>query len=344
MEESLLQDGRITLGHGAGGRLTRELVGGILLPAYGNALLEPLGDSALLPAEEGGLAFTTDGHVVSPLEFPGGDLGSLAVFGTVNDLAVAGAVPLYLSLSLILEEGLPLDTLRRIAASVGRAARLAGVQVVTGDLKVVERGHGDGIYAASSGVGRLRPGFPRRDRGPRAGDAVLVSGSVGDHGAAILACRRGMDLGGAVSDCAPVTPLVDALCAAGVRPLFLRDPTRGGLAGVLSDLAGEDDEGPACGVEVHEAAIPVRPSTAALCEITGLDPLLLACEGRVVAVVEEGEAQRALEAWRGLEAGREAAQVAVLTDAHPGRVVLRTLLGGRRNLLRPAADPLPRIC
>ncbi|MFA7331240.1 MAG: hydrogenase expression/formation protein HypE [Candidatus Delongbacteria bacterium] len=334
----------VTLGHGAGGRLTRRLVEEILLPAYGNPWLAPLGDSALLEPV-GRLAFTSDGYVVTPRFFPGGDIGSLAVNGTVNDLAVAGATPLYLSLALILEEGLPLDELRRVAASVGVAARRAGVTVVTGDTKVVEHGQGDGLYLVSSGIGRLRPNHPRADRGPAAGDAILVSGPVGDHGAVILSLRRGIELESPLhSDCAPVTPLVDALFAAGVAPLFLRDPTRGGLGGVLSDLAGEEQARPAYGVEVEEARIPLHAATAAICEITGVDPLLLACEGRVVVVVEAADIPRALAAWRALPAGAGAECVGRLTTEHPGQVVLRNALGGRRALLRPSADPLPRIC
>jgi hydrogenase expression/formation protein HypE len=338
-------ESRITLGHGAGGLLTRRLVREILLPAYGDTLLEPLGDSALLPGPTGPLAFTTDAFVVTPLFFPGGDIGSLAVCGTANDLAVAGARPLYLSLSLILEEGLPLQTLRRVAASIGFAARQAQVRIVTGDTKVVERGKGDGLYATSAGVGLLRPGYPRPDRGPEPGDRILVSGSVGDHGAVILSLRRGIGLeSGLTSDCAPVAPLVEALFAAGVRPLFLRDPTRGGLAGVLCDLAGEDEAMPVCGVAIEEAAIPIRPEASTICEITGVDPLLLACEGRLVAVVEPAEAEAALAAWQAHPQGAGAACIGVLTEAHPGRVALRTPYGGRRLLLRPTADPLPRIC
>jgi hydrogenase expression/formation protein HypE len=334
----------VTLGHGAGGRLTRSLIEEILLPAYGNPWLNPLGDSALL-AEGGRLAFTSDGHVVTPLFFPGGDIGSLAVNGTVNDLAVAGATPLFLSISLILEEGLPLAELRRVAASIGEAASRAGVAVVTGDTKVVERGHGDGLYIVGSGIGRLRPGHPRADRGPAPGDVILVSGSVGDHGAVILSLRRGIQLESPLlSDCAPVTSLVDALFSAGVAPLFLRDPTRGGLGGVLSDLAGEELDAPTCGVDVEEARIPLDDATAAICEIAGLDPLLLACEGRVVAVVEAADAPRALAAWQALPEGANARAIGRLTAEHPGRVVLRNSLGGRRSLIRPSADPLPRIC
>lgn len=339
------QESVITLGHGAGGLLTRRLIQEILIPAYGTPWLAPLEDSALLENPQGaGLAFTSDGYVVSPLFFPGGDIGSLAVNGTVNDLAVSGAQPLYLSISLILEEGLPLEVLRRVANSIGLAATHAGVAVVTGDTKVVERGKGDGLYIVSSGVGRLR-GFPRRERRPAPGDAILVSGPVGDHGAVILSQRRGMLLdSGLRSDCAPVTAQVEALFAAGLSPLFLRDPTRGGLGGVLCDLAGSDTPHPALGVEVEEECIPLHPATVAICEITGLDPLLLACEGRLVAVLAAEEAERGLEAWRKLPGSAGAAGIGRLTTEHAGQVVLRNGWGGRRLLLRPSADPLPRIC
>jgi hydrogenase expression/formation protein HypE len=337
------EDARITLGHGAGGRLTQRLIRELFLPAYGNEMLEPLGDAALLPATGGALAFTTDGFVVSPLFFPGGDIGCLSVYGTVNDLAVAGARPLWLSLGMIIEEGLPLEDLRRVARSVRDAAARAGVQVVTGDTKVVERGKGDGLFITTAGVGLRRGAEPPRPLQP--GDAILVSGPLGDHGAVILSRQRGIRLESELlSDCAPVTPLVDALFAAGMTPLFLRDPTRGGLCGVLADLAGEDDPAAALAVEADEGAIPVRPAVAAIGEITGIDPLHLACEGRVVAVVAEDEAARALAAWRALPEGRESALIGRMDAGSPGRVALRTILGGRRLLLRPAADPLPRIC
>ena len=341
-----MSDGeRITLGHGAGGRLTQRLIREIFLPAYGNPLLDELGDAALAPDPQGALALTTDGFVVSPLFFPGGDIGSLAVNGTVNDLAVAGARPLWLTLAAIIEEGLPLEDLRRVAASVRRAAAGAGVAVVAGDTKVVERGKGDGLFLVSAGVGRRRPDHPRADRGTQPGDVILVSGPVGDHGAVILSARRGIELESPLqSDCAPVTPLVDALFAAGVAPLFLRDPTRGGLGGVLCDLAGADLDMPRLGVLVDEEALPIRPEVAAICEITGVDPLLLACEGRVVAVVEVAQTETALAAWRALPAGSGAARIGVLTSEGAGRVALRNGWGGRRVLLRPLADPLPRIC
>lgn len=255
---------RVTLGHGAGGRLTHALVRDLFAARLGNPLLSPLGDAALCPDPGGRIALTTDSFVVDPLFFPGGDIGSLAVNGTVNDLAVAGARPLWLTLGAILEEGLPLADLERIVDSLAAAARAAGVAIVAGDTKVVERGKGDGAFLNTAGVGVLRDGYPRADRGPEAGDAVLVSGPLGDHGAVIVARRRGLDLEVDLeSDCAPVTPLVDALFAAGVVPLFMRDPTRGGLAGVLADLAEMGAAGSGAGGAAGPAGSVAGGATAA---------------------------------------------------------------------------------
>lgn len=342
-------DRRITLGHGAGGRLTLELVQGLFAPLLANRFLAPLGDAAVCPDPGGRIALTTDSFVVQPLFFAGGDIGSLAINGTVNDLAVAGARPLYLTLGVILEEGLPLADLQRVAESIAAAAACAGVQVVAGDTKVVERGKGDGIFLNTAGVGVVRSGYPRTDRGPAPGDAILVSGPMGDHGAVILAARHGLIPGpGLASDCAPVTPLVEALFATGIAPLFMRDPTRGGLAGVLADLA----EIPGSGVRVDEAAVPIRPAVETICAITGVDPWHLACEGRVVAVVAAEDAERSLTAWRSVPGGEAAARIGHLeadsrgrVDAGaPGRVILVTRYGGARLLLRPSAELLPRIC
>lgn len=331
---------RITLGHGSGGMLTSELVRDLFLRAFTNPLLDPLDDGAILPDPGGPLALTTDGFVVSPVEFAGGDIGSLAINGTVNDLAVSGARPRYIALAAILEEGLDRALLERIVWSAAEAARRAGVLVVTGDTKVVERGKGDGVYLTTTGVGPLRPGYPRTDRGPRPGDVVLVSGPVGDHGAVILAARSGVALEALVSDCAPVTDLVDALFEADAVPLFLRDPTRGGLATLLCDLA----EAGGCEVAVQEADLPIRTQTSTLCDIVGVDPLHLACEGRVVAAVAPDRADDALSGWHGLASGAGARAVGELREAAAPRVVLRTRYGGARTLLRPTAELLPRIC
>ncbi len=334
-------DNCITLGHGSGGLLTHELVRDLFVRAFSNPLLDPLDDGAILPAPGGPLVLTTDAFVVSPLEFSGGDIGSLAINGTVNDLAVSGARPQHIALAAILEEGLDRALLERVVHSAAQAARRAGVVVVTGDTKVVERGKGDGVYLTTTGVGPLRPGFPRTDRSPQPGDVVLVSGDVGDHGAVILAARTGVDLQTSLeSDCGPVTDLVAALFEVDAVPLFLRDPTRGGLATLLCDLA----EAGGCEVSVNETDLPLRTETSTICDIVGTDPLHLACEGRVVAVVEAGRAQDALHAWRALPSGAGAQAIGELRDARGARVVLRTRYGGARTIGRPTAELLPRIC
>jgi hydrogenase expression/formation protein HypE len=332
---------RITLGHGGGGLLTLELVREVFVARLSNPALAVLDDAASL-AGLGPLVMTTDSFVVSPLRFPGGDIGKLAVCGTVNDLAVAGAVPRYLTLGAILEEGLEMPVLDAVVASIAAAATDAGVEVVAGDTKVVERGKGDGIYLNTAGVGVVREAWREGAPAPSHGDAVLVSGPVGDHGAVILAGRLGIDPGAElVSDCAVVTPLVAALFDAGVVPSFLRDPTRGGVAGVLCDLA----ENTAREVRVDEGAIPVSAGAATVCELAGTEPLQLACEGRVVAVVRGADAERALALWRNLPGGRGAATIGRLGRSRAdGRVVLETRYGGERLVARPTADPLPRIC
>lgn len=336
-----MADERISLGHGAGGRLTSDLIRDVFRAAYSNALLDAQGDSALLPRVDGRLAFTTDGFVVKPIFFPGGDIGGIAVNGTVNDLAVAGALPRWLSASFVIEEGFAVADLRCVAASMAEAADRAGVAIVTGDTKVVERGHGDGVYVTTAGIGRLRDDAPEGARAVRPGDAILVSGPIADHGATIAALRSGLDPEeGIASDCGPVIDLVDSLYAAGVRPRFLRDPTRGGLATVLSELAKE------AGVVavIREVDVPVRPGVRGVCDILGLDPLYLACEGRLVAVVAPDLADAALAALRSRPEGALAAIVGEIEPAGMGPVVLATRYGGRRLYDTLAADPLPRIC
>ena len=329
----------IQLGHGSGGRWSRQLVDEIFVARLGNRHLAPLGDSALLPPLPGRLAMTTDSYVVQPLFFPGGDIGALAVNGTVNDLAVAGARPRYLSCGFILEEGLPLADLARVVDSMARAAVAAGVEVVTGDTKVVQRGKGDGVFVNTAGLGALREDAPEPTGSLPTGAGVLVSGPLGDHGAVVLAAQAGVALQSAlVSDCAPVTGLVDALYDAGVRPLFLRDPTRGGLAAVTNEMAA----GNGCAVALDEARLPIRAETAAICEILGLEPLHLACEGRVLAVLPADQVEQGLEAWRGCPGGAQAAVIGRLVEAP--RVLLETGLGGLRVIDRPASHPLPRIC
>jgi hydrogenase expression/formation protein HypE len=330
----------VTLGHGSGGRLTQALIRDTFVRHLSNPALEQLGDAAALDRVDGRLAMTTDGFVVKPIFFPGGDIGRLAINGTVNDLAVSGAVPLWLSISVILEEGFALSDLERVAASLADAAKLAGVSVVTGDTKVVERGHGDGIFVSSAGVGRLREQAPRGPKSVEPGDAVLVSGPIGDHGAVIAALRSGMELEGLQSDCGPVTAVVEALYAAGVRPRFMRDPTRGGLATVLAELAEESGHS----LRVREAELPVRDSVRGVCDLLGLDPLYLACEGRVVVVVPGGEAQRALEAMRAAPRGEGSAIIGSVAKRSSGPVVLETRYGGTRLYDILASEQLPRIC
>lgn len=327
----------VNLGHGSGGFLTRELVRSVFLKHFANPFLEPMGDSALLPAAHARLAMTTDAFVVSPLFFAGGDIGRLAVFGTVNDLAVACAVPLYVSAAFVLEEGFAMADLERIAISMARAAEEAGVMVVAGDTKVVEKGHGDKVFIVTAGVGLLRDFSPPDPIRP--GDRVLVSGPIGDHGAVIAAHRMGLDIeGGLQSDTAPVTPLVDALFKAGVSPKFLRDPTRGGIVTVLAEMAYE------AGVSVllEEGLVPIRQSVMSVCEILGLDPLYLACEGRVVAVIAEQQAQKALAAWH--ELSPRASMCGKVVEKGPGPVLIRTTYGGTRVCDMLAGEQLSRIC
>ncbi len=333
----------VQLAHGAGGRLTGELIARHLLPRFGNPLLDRLEDQAVLEAPGGRLAMTTDTFVVSPLEFPGGDIGDLAVNGTVNDLAMGGARPLYLTVALVLEEGLPLAQLDRILDSMAAAARRAGVQVVAGDTKVVDRGHGDGLYVNTTGLGVVPDGLSLGADRLRPGDAVLLSGSVADHGMAVLATREELSFRATIrSDTAPLHELAAALldaCPPGaVRAL--RDPTRGGLAATLNEFAAAAG----AGIAVEESAVPVHDDVRAACEILGIDPLAVANEGKLVAVVDAAAAGDALAALRAHPLGREAARIGEVTAEHPGLVTLRTPLGVERILEMPLGLQLPRIC
>ena len=329
-------DDIITLDYGSGGKKTAALIDEIIVPALGNAALNSLGDGAVL---EGGLAFSTDSFVVSPLFFPGGDIGKLSVCGTVNDLAMCGAEPKYLSLALIIEEGLPAENLRRVVASIKSAAEAAGVQIVTGDTKVVERGRGDGLYINTAGIGLVKyPGL-----GPdkmRPGDAVLISGTAGDHGAAVMLARDGLMEGEIRSDCAALNGLAFALLGSGAQVRVLRDPTRGGVATTLCEFA----ESAKLGIELDEAAIPVRRDVSAACALLGLDPLYCANEGKMLAVVAPEDAQAALAALRSRPEGENAAIIGRVTVERPGRVALRTAAGGARLLQKLAGAQLPRIC
>jgi hydrogenase expression/formation protein HypE len=332
--------GLITLAHGAGGKATRSLVEKLFLAELANPLLEPLGDSALFDVNGSRLAFTTDSYVVRPIFFPGGSIGDLAVNGTINDLAVAGARPLALSAGFVVEEGYPIDDLRRVAADLARAAERAGVSVAAGDTKVVERGKGDGLYVTSAGIGVVPRGV---DLGPQLvepGDRVLVSGTLGDHGMAVLLARGDLDLESDLrSDTAPLHELTAALLAVG-GVHWMRDPTRGGLATALNELAC--DAG--ASVALDEAALPIRREVAGACEILGIDPLYVANEGKLIAVVSPESAGAALDALRAEPLGVDAAIVGTVRAEPSGLVLLQTPFGGNRIVDMLVGDPLPRIC
>ena len=329
----------ITLDYGSGGLRTSQLIESVLVPAFQNPALEDLGDGAVLPSMDGPLVYSTDSFVVTPWRFPGGDIGKLAVCGTVNDVCMAGGQPKYLSLSFIIEEGFLMEDFKAIVDSIATTAQLAGVQIVTGDTKVVERGKGDGIYINTSGIGSQRAAGLSR-KAIRPGDAVLVSGSVGCHGAAVLMARGEIPFaGGLLSDCRPLHQLsAAALEAGGVR--ILRDPTRGGVATTLNEFV----EGSALTIELEEDAIPVDPAVAAACDLLGLDPLYSACEGRMLAVVSPGQADAVLDALHQTSGGEHAAMIGRVTESRPGHVVLRTALGGNRILGKLTGAQLPRIC
>lgn len=331
----------VVLGHGGGGALSSELVEHLFVPAFANPTLEALGDAAVLPAAGGRLAFSTDSFVVHPLFFPGGSIGELAVCGTVNDLAMSGAEPLWLSAAFILEEGLPMATLGRIVERMAEAARRAEVIIVTGDTKVVERGHGHGCYVTTAGVGRIPDGLVLGPDRACPGDRVLVSGTIGDHGMAVLSVREGLEFGTTIeSDTAPLSGLVRALLAAAPGVRALRDPTRGGLAASLCEIAGKSR----VGIVLDERALPVRPEVHAACELLGMDPLFVANEGKLTAIVPPDEADAALAALRGHPLGANAAAVGTVVADHPGLLVAKTGLGSTRVVPLPIGEQLPRIC
>jgi len=334
--------GRILLAHGGGGRMTRDLVERLFVPAFRNDVLAALHDSAVFDAPGARLAFTTDSFVVRPTFFPGGDVGTLAVCGTVNDLAMSGARPLFLSLGFILEEGLAVDDLGRVVASIQRAAREAGVAVVAGDTKVVERGKGDGIYITSSGIGAVIAREPVEPGRVRPGDAVLVSGPVGQHGVAVMAVRDGLRFSAPIlSDCASVAAPALALLEAGLDVHCLRDPTRGGVATVLNEIATQAG----CEIAVHESAVPVGDDVAGACEVLGLDPLYVACEGRFLAFVAPQHAEAALALLAARTDTSRAARIGTVRAAGtPGLVTLKTVAGGERVLDLLSGEQLPRIC
>jgi hydrogenase expression/formation protein HypE len=334
-----MEDTRILLAHGNGGRLMRELITDIFAKHLGNPLLDTDADAVTLPPLDGELMVTTDGFTVQPLEFPGGNLGSLAVHGVVNDLAVAGADPRYLTLSALIEEGLEVEVLDRLVASFAAAARECGVAVVAGDTKVVRRGEGGGLYLSVAGIGVKRAQAPLDIKSIAPGDVVLVSGPVGDHGIAVMLAREQFGLSGELrSDSASVLPLAQAVRdLPGLR--FMRDPTRGGLATVAHEIAR------ACGhnVALDQSLVPLRPEVVSVCEMLGYDPYFLACEGRIVAVADTATAQEVLDLWQALPAGRDACIIGRI-ETGDSRVILETELGGRRVLDELEDDPLPRIC
>ncbi len=336
-----IKEPRITMSHGAGGKASRTLTEAIFLDALANPVLAELEDAASLTIGTAKLAFTTDSFVVSPLFFPGGNIGDLAVNGTVNDLAMSGARPLYLSAGFILEEGFPVDDLRTIVASMAAAAQRAGVTVVTGDTKVVQRGKGDGCYINTAGVGVLDRDVPLRAASAKPGDAVLVSGPIGEHGVTIMLCRGELDIEADLeSDTAPLHQIAAALLDAvpGVR--MMRDATRGGVATILNEVAVASQ----VSVVIDEAAVPVNPMVNGACELLGIDPLYVACEGRLVTIVDGTQADAALTALRGHPLGTGAAIIGRIKDDPPGLVLLKTSFGGTRIVDLLVGDPLPRIC
>jgi hydrogenase expression/formation protein HypE len=332
----------IVMGHGGGGKLGNELVEHLFLPAFRNAELENLGDAALLDLDGGRLAMSTDSFVVQPLFFPGGSIGELAVNGTVNDLAVSGAEPKFLSASFILEEGFPLAQLAAIVADMARAAAVAGVKIVTGDTKVVQRGHGDGCYINTAGVGLLRPGITVGPHRAQPGDAILVSGSIGDHGMAIMSVREGLEFESPIrSDCAALNGLIaEVLAAGGAAVHTMRDPTRGGLASTLNEIALASG----VGVEIDEPSLPVRAEVQSACELLGLDPVYVANEGKVVFFVAPEAADLVLQTLRAHPLGRAAARIGRVTSEHKRMLVARTAMGANRVIPQQIGEQLPRIC
>jgi hydrogenase expression/formation protein HypE len=331
---------KILLAHGSGGKLSHELVEKSFVKALANPFLAKLDDSAVFDLS-GRLAFTTDSYVVSPIFFPGGDIGKLAVCGTVNDLAMAGARPLYLSLSFIIEEGLPQSELNQIVGSVQKAAQEAGVEIVTGDTKVVPKGSADKLFINTAGVGIIAEGVNISGSNARAGDKVILSGTIGDHGIAVISQREGLSFSTKLeSDCAPLGGLVAQMIDASPNIHCLRDPTRGGLATSLNELAKQSK----VSIRIEEEKIPLREEVVAACEMLGFDPLYVANEGKMVAIVTSEDADKVLKAMRKNRYGEDAAIIGEVKAEHPGRVVMKTVLGASRIVDMLVGDLLPRIC
>jgi hydrogenase expression/formation protein HypE len=332
---------RILLGHGSGGKLSAELLQEIFLPAFGNSVLNRLEDQAIVSLNGTWVSVTTDSFVVKPLFFRGGDIGSLAVHGTINDLAMGGAIPLWLTAAFILEEGLPFETLKRVVSSMREAAANAGVQIITGDTKVVEKGSADGLFINTTGIGQVREGISLSASNAQPGDIILVSGFLGDHGIAILAEREGMQFETQInSDSAPLHDLVARLLETTKEVRCLRDPTRGGLSSALNEIAASSG----VGMELDETTIPIREEVRGACEMLGLDPLYVANEGKLVAIVAPSAAQDALHALQSHPLGKDAAIIGQVTADHPRTVAIRTSFGTTRIVDMLAGDQLPRIC
>lgn len=332
---------RIVMGHGGGGRLTHELLEQVFLPALGNKVLREREDAAVLHVQHSRLAFSTDAYVVRPLFFPGGCIGDLAIHGTVNDLAMQGAMPTALSAAFILEEGLPIETLQRIVHAMAQASQQIGVPVVTGDTKVVERGHGDGCFITTTGIGLVRDEIQMAARHARDGDAILINGTIGDHGMAILSHREGMEFASPiVSDTAPLHGLVSAMLDAVPRIRCLRDPTRGGITTTLHEIA----TAARVGIEIDEGLLPIQPAVQNACELLGLDPLSVANEGKLIAIVPQEYADRVLHAMRDHPLGQRATRIGKIVTDNACRVVMRTPFGTKRLIPMPIGEQLPRIC
>ncbi len=331
---------RILLTHGSGGKMARDLVENSFLNTIGNPLLNKLDDSAVFDLN-GKIAFTTDSHVVSPMFFPGGDIGRLAVCGTVNDLAMSGAKPLYLSLAFIIEEGLPISELERVVISIKEAADEAGIQIITGDTKVVSRGNADGLFINTTGIGIIPEGVNISGSNARPGDMIIVSGNIGEHSIAVLSKREGLSFATTLkSDCAPLGELVEDMIGICPDIRCLRDPTRGGLASTLNEIAGQSR----VGIRIEEENIPVPGEVAGACEMLGLDPLYLANEGKLVAVVPEQDAENILKVMKRNRYGKDATIAGRVLAEHPGRVLMKTMLGTSRIIDMLVGEPLPRIC
>ncbi len=331
----------VVIGHGGGGKLSSELIEHLFLPAFKNELLESLSDSTAISLPAGRFAFSTDSFVVHPLFFPGGNIGELAVNGTVNDLAMSGARPLYLSTGFIIEEGLPMETLGGIANCMGAAARAAGVQIVTGDTKVVDRGHGDGVYINTAGIGLISAGLHIAPNLAQPGDLVIVSGTIGDHGMAVMSVREGLEFETEIrSDTAALNGLVEAMLAASQEIHVLRDPTRGGAASSLNEIATKSR----VGITIDERKLPVNNEVQSACEILGMDPIYVANEGKLLAIVAKDAAEQVLAAMRAHPLGQRAAIIGQVTEQNVGLLVAKTGIGGTRVIPMQIGEQLPRIC